>query len=120
MSSAGGWTDMQPGDIIAAASGSTVVGSIITWLLTRGIIKRKQDHAERADARADWARFTGEMRQALEAERRSALAQAQESQRQHADQQKRIDHLQTRLEEADRRYRATSVNVDELDTHIRA
>src|SRR5699024_11921178 len=75
---------MSPAEIITAASGSTVVGSVITWLLTRGIVKRKQDHAERADARADWARFTGEMRQALEAERRSALAQATESQERHA------------------------------------
>src|SRR5699024_3081631 len=111
-------SDMAPGDIIAAASGSTVIGSIITWLLTRGIIRRKQDHTESSDARADWARFTGEMRQALDAERRSALAQAKQSQEQHAASQHRIDDLQKRLDAADVRYRASSDHIDILEAHI--
>jgi len=109
---------MSPAEIITAASGSTVVGSVITWLLTRGIVKRKQDHAERADARADWARFTGEMRQALEAERRSALAQAKESQERHAASQHRIDDMQKRLDAADVRYRVSSDHIDMLEAHI--
>lgn len=91
---------MGPGEIAAIAVGSGGLGSIITGLIQSKLMSK-------SDARADWARFAGEMRQQMDAERRQAR-----------EQQERLDVMRRRLDEADRRHRASSDHIDVLEAHI--
>ena|SRR5699024_2659899 len=91
---------MGPGEITAIAIGSGGLGSVITGLIQSKLMAKN-------DARADWARFTGEMRQQMDADRKQAHEQLQ-----------RLDAMRRRLDEADARYRASSDHIDVLEAHI--